>query len=101
LPIFPIALSKSLADTRIGCVFFLALEKIFGANCKGYLRTLPKRLRIKNLYIRYSSFLRADFSNFRRGSRTWEPHFRHCIRTSMPIYMISKSFPPQGSLFYF
>ncbi len=42
MPIFPIASSKSLADARIVCVFFLALEKIFGANCKGYLRTLPK-----------------------------------------------------------
>ena len=59
-----------------------------------------KRLRIKNLYIRYCSFLRTDFSNFRRGSRTWEPHFRHCSRTSMPIYMISKSFPPQGCAFF-
>ena len=42
MPIFPIASSKSLGDARIACVFFLALEKIFGANCKGYLRTVPK-----------------------------------------------------------
>jgi len=42
LPIFPIASSKSLADARIACGFFLALEKISGANCKGYLRTIPK-----------------------------------------------------------
>ena len=47
MPIFPIASSKSLADARIGCVFFLALEKIFGANCKGYLRTLPKLFTVR------------------------------------------------------
>ena len=30
-----------ILPARIACVFILALEKIFGANCKGYLRTFP------------------------------------------------------------
>ena len=41
LPLFPIAASKSLADARIACVFFLALGKTFGAKCTIYFHTVP------------------------------------------------------------
>jgi hypothetical protein len=41
LSLFPIAASKSLADARIACVFFLALGKTFGAKCTIYFHTVP------------------------------------------------------------
>ena len=41
MSLFPIAASKSLADARIACVFFLALEKTSCGNCTSYFQTVP------------------------------------------------------------